>query len=88
MTAIMPPATINETINIAMFCQKSKLPMKKARNSKIKASQQTPTITVPATLEPSEFMVLDIVINQLILLSHLACMSVHIENAGVNRQKC
>ena len=68
MTAIVPPATINETMNIAIFCQKSKLPMKKARNSKKKPSQQTPTITVHATLEPSEFMVSDIMMNQFELI--------------------
>jgi hypothetical protein len=56
MTATIPPATIIETIDIATFCQKLKFPVKKARNSKIKASQQTPTITVPASLEPTEFM--------------------------------
>jgi hypothetical protein len=56
MTATMPPATIIETIDIATFCQKLKFPAKKARNNKTKASQQTPTITVPASLEPTEFM--------------------------------
>jgi hypothetical protein len=56
MTAIIPPATIIETIDITTFCQKLKFPVKKARNSKIKASQQTPTMTVPASLEPKEFI--------------------------------
>jgi len=57
MTATIPPATIIETIDIATFCQKLKFPLKKARNSKIKVSQQTPTITVPTSLEPKEFIV-------------------------------
>jgi hypothetical protein len=50
----MPPATITEAKNTAMFCHKLKLPAKKAKNSGIKTSQPTPTITVPATLEPSD----------------------------------
>lgn len=57
----MLPATIIEARNIAMVCHKSKLPAKKAKNSRIKTSQLTSTMTVPATLEPSEFMVLIIV---------------------------
>lgn len=73
MAAITPLMTISETSKIAMFCHKSKLPAKKAKKSMTKASQPTPTITVPATLEPNEFMVLSIVMKQLILLSHLAC---------------
>lgn len=51
------PATISETRSIAIFCHKPKLPAKKAKKSKMKASQPTPIIKVPAALEPSEFMV-------------------------------
>jgi len=62
VTATMPTAIITETIKIAKFCQKSKLPAKKARNNIIKESQQTPTITVPATFEPSVFIITEYLI--------------------------
>jgi hypothetical protein len=66
---IIPPATSRDTMNIAMFCNKSKLPAKKTKKSIIKDNQQMPVTTVPATLEPREFIVLDSAMKHLILLS-------------------
>ncbi len=56
IAAIMPPTMEPDAINIASFCQKSKLPAKKAKKSTMKASQPAPIITVPAVLDPNEFM--------------------------------
>lgn len=59
ITATMPIATITETMNIARFCQKSKLPAWNASQSRMKASQLKPTATVPATRDP-KLMVLEL----------------------------
>ena len=73
----MPPATIIETTDITTFCQKLKFPARKARNNKMKASQQTPTITVPASLEPTEFMS-TIIPKDFIPFSYRACHSTRV----------
>jgi len=56
MTAIMPNTIAPEAMNIASFCQKSKLSAKKARYSTVNASQATKAITVPVIRDVRELM--------------------------------
>lgn len=68
---IKPPTMAPDATNIASFCQKSKLPAKKARKRTTKASQKAPMRTVPAALDPNEFMATTL-LNELISFSHRA----------------
>lgn len=52
MTATAPPPMTVAIKKIAMFCQKWNVLAKKASEDRMKTSQQTPTIAVPATLDP------------------------------------